>query len=250
MTSFDPATNQPSGESDGDTLVPEEAWELEIAALLGGLDAVEPPEGAIARALDHRPLFAGRTAVLAGAAAVVAVVAAVGAGVFERSAVVPAVADLAERHSAAEAGVLGSVVPLPDSDDVTFEVIDDTTEPIVELPEEFERKTTVAADQVEQAIYAAGDETVSVFSEPGTADFESLPAEGLRTIGGLSAWVDDEQSMVIVQAKASVVTIVGLNPSEVGELLAEHPELEASTMDRVAGWVNQATSQLGFPDLR
>ncbi|MEL7158282.1 MAG: hypothetical protein AAFN30_17020 [Actinomycetota bacterium] len=42
----------------------EEAWESEVAAALGGLPPVEPPAGFLDRALNHRPLHAGR--VLAG----------------------------------------------------------------------------------------------------------------------------------------------------------------------------------------
>ncbi len=59
-----------------DDLGPEEPWEAEIGALLGGLPMVEPPEGFLTAAMDHRPLRGGRT--LLGLAAAVVIV---GAGV-------------------------------------------------------------------------------------------------------------------------------------------------------------------------
>lgn len=39
----------------------EEEWEADISALLGSLPLVEPPPGTIEMALNHRPLYAGRT---------------------------------------------------------------------------------------------------------------------------------------------------------------------------------------------
>lgn len=38
----------------------EEPWERDVAAALGRLPAVEPPTGFLERAVDHRPLHAGR----------------------------------------------------------------------------------------------------------------------------------------------------------------------------------------------
>ena len=53
--------------------LPEEPWEADVGALLGALPPVDPPEGFIASALDHRPLYAGRIVVglLGGFAAMV-----------------------------------------------------------------------------------------------------------------------------------------------------------------------------------
>ena len=39
----------------------EEPWETHVASALAGLPLVEPPDGFLARAVDHRPLHAGRT---------------------------------------------------------------------------------------------------------------------------------------------------------------------------------------------
>lgn len=50
-------------------LQPDDPWEHEVAAALRGLPTVEPPAGFIDRAVDHRPLHAGRrTAALAAVA--------------------------------------------------------------------------------------------------------------------------------------------------------------------------------------
>ncbi|MCP4222649.1 MAG: hypothetical protein GY773_04830 [Actinomycetia bacterium] len=68
-------------------LDPEEPWEAEIGALLGGLPMVEPPEGFLAAAMDHRPLRGGRTLVGLAAAVVIVGAAIVGADLVDRTVV-------------------------------------------------------------------------------------------------------------------------------------------------------------------
>ncbi len=65
----------------------DEPWEQEVAGLLGRLPPVEPPAGFLARAVDHRPLHAGRTVVL------LAALAAAGLGVTVAVQPTPAPAD-------------------------------------------------------------------------------------------------------------------------------------------------------------
>lgn len=65
----------------------EEPWEAEVGALLGRLPMVEPPEGFLVGALDHRPLRGGRTLVGLVALVLIAVVAVVGADLVERTVV-------------------------------------------------------------------------------------------------------------------------------------------------------------------
>jgi hypothetical protein len=69
----------------GSGLEPEEPWEAEVEALLGRLPMVEPPEGFLVAALDHRPLRGGRTLVGMVALVVVAVAAVVGTDLIERT---------------------------------------------------------------------------------------------------------------------------------------------------------------------
>ncbi len=68
-------------DSSHDDLFPDEPWEAEISQMLSGLASVEPPPGFIEQAIDHRPLFAGRSLVglLAGAALVFGATFALGA---------------------------------------------------------------------------------------------------------------------------------------------------------------------------
>ena len=66
--------------STDDPLQPDEPWELDVAAALRGLPAVEPPAGFIDRAVDHRPLHAGRFAAALVAVALVGVGASLSVG--------------------------------------------------------------------------------------------------------------------------------------------------------------------------
>jgi len=64
-----------------DDLFPDEPWEADISSLLSGLGPIDPPPGFIDQAIDHRPLFAGRSVVglLASAAVVFGATFALGA---------------------------------------------------------------------------------------------------------------------------------------------------------------------------
>jgi hypothetical protein len=65
--------------------VVEEPWEGEVSAALGALPAVEPPEGFMVAALDHRPLHAGRVMVGLVATVVVLFAATMVGGITVRS---------------------------------------------------------------------------------------------------------------------------------------------------------------------
>lgn len=86
----------------------EEPWEADISRLLGGLPPVEPPQGFLPAAVDHRPLFAGRTIVgLAGMSAAV-VAAALLTGVFDKPGVVLPVDALTTQQSLPSQQLAGS----------------------------------------------------------------------------------------------------------------------------------------------
>ncbi|MEM9132884.1 MAG: hypothetical protein AAF962_06000 [Actinomycetota bacterium] len=61
-------------------LQPDEPWEHEVAAALRGMPEIEPPVGFIDRAVDHRPLHAGRMAAALAAVALVALGASLSVG--------------------------------------------------------------------------------------------------------------------------------------------------------------------------
>jgi hypothetical protein len=217
----------------------EEPWEGQIGAMLGRLPAVDPPPGFMDAAVDRRPLHAGRIMVALAIASIVAVSAAVLTGVTTAEPVAPAVDELARRHnSAVEAGVLGSLGPGTGS----------VGETPVELPPGFERAGDVAARDLQQAVYARGDEAVSVFVQQGPVAWELMPSEGLTDIDGMRAWVDQSRRIVVVEAGGEIVTVVGLSGDEVADVVAELPRTGLTVGERATRTVRAITGQFGFPD--
>ncbi|MEM7274527.1 MAG: hypothetical protein AAF547_15685 [Actinomycetota bacterium] len=215
----------------------EEPWEAEIGDLLAGLPQVAPPAGFIDQALDHRPLRAGRTMVGLAIASVVAVGAVLVTGAAGRTTVTPQIDELAQRHTTVQAGVLA-----PSTAEVDYRI--DTP---VDMPDGFERTRNLEAEEVLQAVYARGDTAVSVFVQDGPVGWNALAEDGLTTIDGRRAWVDEARRAVVVEASGSTVVIVGLSSSEVGEVLATVPEADRTIGDRVGELVEAVTGQLGFP---
>lgn len=105
----------PHDDDADDGLFADEPWEAEIADLLGGMRAVEPPPGFIAQAIDHRPLFAGRSvaAMMTAAAALLAVSFAVGA--FGQPRLVPDLSTLTSGGAVLQSGSSASVFRQPGS---------------------------------------------------------------------------------------------------------------------------------------
>ena len=172
-----PWPHEPS--PNGQDLTAEEPWESEIGALLGGLPTVDPPDGFIDAAIDHRPLNAGRTMGLLGllTIALFALVAATDA-VGERT-VVPPIDELVARHDlAARAGGLDPSA----GDDGAEPTLAERSTPL-DLPEGFEASATVDAEDIRQAIYGRGDESVSVFVQDGRLAWSSMPQENLTELG-------------------------------------------------------------------
>ena len=214
---------------------PEEPWEAEIGALLGNLPAIDPPDGFLASAVDHRPLYAGRVLVALMAAVMAAVVATSVAGLTNRSLVTLDFDAFAQRHLAAQATF------------ATSEAAANGEGPLVSVPEVYEAKARLVADDLRQAVYAIGGETVSVFVQEGHLDWDALPVAGRRQIGGDQAWVDEELAVTVVQAGDEIVTIVGLPSDQVAALVAALPDKERSALDRLTAVVAALTRQLGFP---
>lgn len=220
-----------------DSLV-EEEWEQDIAAALGRLPAVAMPEGTIETALNHRPLYAGRTFAVLSALAVAAFAMAtmLGAG---RSTLVPDVDGLAKQHTAVEAGV---VPGLGDYRAVEY------TESPVAMPTGFEPRASFAVDDLRQAVYGRGDESVSVFVQPGELNWDELVGGNRTVIAENLAWVDSERDVVVVQAADQVVTIVGLSPEETGDVLESIGPAEPSFWERARALAGGLSKQLGYPE--
>lgn len=218
----------------------EEPWEAEVGAMLGALPMVDPPTGFIDRALDHRPLHAGRVLTSLAAVCVLAVVAAVLTGATGRATVVPQVDELAQRHVTVQAGILG-----PTDAEVDFRIDTPLT-----MPDGFERTRNLAAEDLQQAFYDNGVHTASVFIQDGEPDWEALPEEGLRDIDGVVAWVDDDRELAVVEASGKTVTIVGLSAGEIGPVLDTIPRSEPTAWDRTQELVGAIARQLGYPDRR
>jgi len=215
----------------------EEPWEAELSARLAQLPPVDPPAGFIDTAIDHRPLYAGR--ILAAMASVtVALVALVAwTGVVERAGVVPPIDDLVVKHDVtARAGFAAG------SDQSQAVGIDSP----LTLPEGFERAGTVAAEDLRQAVYARGDESVSVFVQDGRVDWSGLPEGGLTDLDGLPAWVDGGRRIAVIEAAGSTVTVVGLAPDELQRTLEETPRAPSGFGERIGDLADAVAEVFGY----
>jgi hypothetical protein len=231
---------------DRDDLAPEEPWEGEISALLGAMPAVDPPEGFVAEALDHRPLHAGRTVAGLVLATIVVAMLSATSGLINHAAAIPEIAMLTSRHSAAQAGVAGSGAG------VEAEPGDGGSQPPVSLPDTYHREATIEADDLRQAVYSREGETVSVFVQDGKVDWEALPDAGRVRIADEPAWVDEAGQVTVLEAGEQAVTIVGLPPEEVAALIAALPPDEPpgpgrSLYERSVDVATKMAEQLGFP---
>lgn len=230
---------------------PEEDWEASISAMLSGLGPVDPPDGFIASAINHRPLYAGRATLGLGSLALFTLALAVGMGGLRSTGVVPQVESLAEQHSLVAASFFspfqGESLPTTDDgnpDDLIARL------PKMKLPSGLEPKAFFEGADFQQALFSgseAGNDAVSIFHQRGLVDFSKLPAEGLQMIEDVPAWVDTEQSITVLQAKDEAVTIVGLSPDEVADVVRSVPRPNLG--DKLTEAINTITSHLGFPDL-
>ncbi len=233
----------------------EEEWEAGIAGLLGALPMVDPPPGVVERAIDHRPLHAGRTSLLLGLSAVAALGVWIGSDVLRSGNVVPPVSDLVAHHeSTADSdsffGSASAGLTIGSGDDaVTVQMVESDPGLSVALPDGYERTGTFAASEFEQQLFASGASAVSVFSQPGEVVFDELPAGGRTTIDGVPAWIDAGNDTVVIQAADSAVTIVGLDEDEIAEVIRSIP-VTNSFLGDVAERLNSLTTQLGFSDLQ
>ncbi len=240
---------RPSGPEDA--WEEEEAWEHHVARLLGSLPAVEPPPGFLESAIDHRPLHGGRAAVAALGATVVALSCVVVLGVVGPGRAELSLDWLTSRHAAVAAGLnAGSSPSAAISFDALMasnpgvEMAEPASDPL-SMPSDYEHEADLLTEDLRQAVYSHGNEAVSVFEQPGRADFEALGSEGIRRFDGIDAWVDEERQMMVVETQDGVVAVVGLEVDEMADVLADarpHPE---GTLDATVGAL---MAQLGFPE--
>lgn len=222
---------------------PEEDWEAAVARALSSLPPVDPPQGFLRRAMDHRPKYAARLSaasmalVLASAGAVVAL-----GLVGDPTPVDPAVPALRERHVRVAAGP-GSG---GGSGDTTFEPVDESGA-VVTLPAEFEPKGRLADDQLSQVLYDHHGQVVSVFVQPGTVSWDDLPAEGILERDGRRVWIDRPNRIVVLEVSSHVVAVVGLDPDRVVALLHDEPRGEVTAGDRLRALAREVSRQAGFP---
>ncbi len=238
----------------------EEPWEHEIAALLADLPDVEPPAGFIEAAIDHRPLHGGRTAVGATTVCVLAVGLLGAIGIVGPRLVAPSLSQLSSHHRLVATATAAIGTPLDETSDpmlveafrndadfdasTEVEVMPPGPEPL-DLPTDFEHRGDLVVDDLRQSVYAHGDETVSVFVFEGQADFAALGSEGVRRFGDVEGWVDEDDRMLIVEAGDHVVTIVGLDPGEMAQVLGD---VRPEPVNRWQAFAGELTAQLGFPD--
>lgn len=227
-----------------DAIGPEEPWEAEIGALLGAMPAVDPPDGFLAAAVNHRPLHAGR--IMAGLLVATAAAVAIALGLSSPSLVVPELDAMTQRHLAAQTDL-----PSPDG------AVDADGEPAAsELTADFlaarladfEKVAVVDDDRPGHTVYRDQDgDAFSVFVQPGAVDWDGLERGVLTEIGGTRVWLDDERTATIVQVGGETVTIVGFPTDEIERLIADVPVDSRSLTDRATELASTIVSQLGLP---
>ena len=218
----------------------EEQWEVEIGKLLGALPPVDPPPGFIDAALDHRPLYAGRVLTGLLALSLIAMTAVIATDAAGRGRITPQIDELARQHEVVvRAGLLGSL---------TGEV-DYAVETPVDMPAGFQRTHNLEAEDVRQAVYARGDEAVSVFVQDGLVSWDSLPAGNRIEIEGFAAWHDETRQTTLVQTSSETVLIIGMSNADVAEVLATIPRRAPTVLERLHRTINSITGQLGYPDV-
>jgi hypothetical protein len=220
-------------------LWPEEPWEQQIHELLAGLPPVDPPEGFIGRAVDHRPKYACRLSVLALASVTAVTVVIVGLGlVGDPERVAPSVPALATRH----VQVGASVVPGFDRGPGSVEVAE-----VAALPRTFRPVATLRDGDLVQYVYDRDGQPVSVFVQPGAVSWESLPADGLVEHGDGWVWADTERRVVVLEIGAAAVAVVGLDVDEALVFLGGEPRAEVGAGQRLHALVSEVARQAGFP---
>jgi hypothetical protein len=225
-------------------LPPEEPWEDEIHELLASLPPVDPPEGFLQRAVDHRPKYAARLSATALASVAVAALVIVGLGlVGDPASVAPAVRTLNGHHAGITAG-LGSGDRSAEA--LTFERIGDTSA-VIEVPGEFEPMGLRRVGEVVHLVYQHEGEPVSVFVQPGTVAWDRLPPEGLGRLGDRPVWVDAERSLVVLESGRYVVAIVGIDVDEALATMRVSPPDDVSLGDRFRALAREVARQAGFP---
>lgn len=96
-----------------DDVFPDEPWEAEISDLLGRLSMVEPPPGFIDQAIDHRPLFAGRSLAALTVAAAALFAGSFALGAFGQPRLVPELNTLTAGSAVVQTGQSASVFRQP-----------------------------------------------------------------------------------------------------------------------------------------
>lgn len=220
----------------------EEPWEREIHELLSSLPMVDPPEGFLQRAIDHRPKYAGRLSLLAVTSVVAATLGLVGFGVVgDRQAVAPAVPALAARHGQVVAG-LG---PGGRGGAARFEPVEETAP--VALPAGFQAREARRDGDLVQVVYDHAGQKVSVFAQRGSVSWDRLPPAGLGKLHGKPVWSDAARRIVIVESGPYVVVVVGLDVDRAKDLLRDTEPERVSAGDRVRALAREVARQAGFP---
>lgn len=225
---------------------PEEPWEREIHDLLSSLPPVDPPDGFLQRAIDHRPKYAARMSAAAVATVVGVTLAVVGFGlVGDPTPVAPPVGSLTERHAQAAAGF--GATALADQAPLFEPVADPDGRELLELPVPFELEAALRHGEVVQLLYTDGAELVSVFLQRGAVQWDQLPAGGRQRAGERPVWVDRRDPTVVFEAGGFVVCVVGMDVDRALELLRQAPEDPVTLTDRLGALAREVARQAGFP---
>ncbi len=204
----------------------EEPWEAEIASMLGGLGPIDPPDGFLESAVDHRPAFSGR--LLAGLTFAVLAFAAVGISTdwsAMSTRITPELSALETSHRA-----FG-----PESSDTPSS---DALPPGV--PDGFVVAEPADAGPWDHEVVERAPGTVSVFRQAGSLNWDGL-VDGRRSIVGTTeVWVTGSGSVMFEHA-GEVFVLVGLDADEFA------PPPDRSVGERTVDFVEGLAEGLGHP---
>jgi anti-sigma factor RsiW len=214
-----------------------------VRSAVRGLRPVDPPFGTYERFGRHparpRPI---RTAVLAGmaAAATVAVLFATFTPIAET--LEPPLDRFVERHEAmADEPSSGGFEPM---------ALDEMAPPT--LAGGFEPMAAYASATADQIVYSDGATTVSVFAQPGRADWSGLPDDGsMMMMGDDKAWHrrDGVSEVVVVERDDHVLTVVSDPPESAALAVADEMPVMSrpSFADRLRDGVRDLARAFGYP---
>jgi predicted glycosyltransferase len=100
----------------------------------------------------------------------------------------------------------------------------------------YSRRAVERAGTLVHVLYVQGGTTMSVYQQPGTLDWERMPAGQRVQAGSLAAWETARggEAILVAERDGMVVTVVArAQPDEMMQVAARVPEWSPSLAERV-----------------